>query len=319
MTDLVVAEEQLLERARSYLDAARAPATRRAYRSDWRGWETWARTHGACPLPASPSAVALYLTEIAIDHRVSTLRRILATLATLHRAAGFDAPGRSPEVREILRGIARTHGSAPRQVQPLLPEDLRVMFPPSAFPEPRFTRDRALLLLGWSIACRESELVALSCADLRAVPRGLEVTLVRSKTDQEGAGRLVAVPFGRWEATCPVLAWRAWQRLYESLRGLPIQDDLPAFVRLVDHHYSPEIGPRLRPRAVEDIVRRRTKAAHLVGRYGGHSLRAGYATTAAAAGVSDRHIMSVTGHRSRTTLDSYVRRGQLWDGVPQLL
>jgi len=61
------------------------------------------------------------------------------------------------------------------------------------------------------------------------------------------------------------------------------------------------------------IVKRRAKAVGLdPARYAGHSLRAGLATSAAAAGASERVIMSQTGHRSADMVRKYVREGNLF-------
>ena len=69
-------------------------------------------------------------------------------------------------------------------------------------------RDRALLLLGFAGAFRRSELVALDIADVDECPEGLRITIRKSKTDQDGAGQVIAIPRGR--LACPVGALRAW-------------------------------------------------------------------------------------------------------------
>jgi len=72
---------------------------------------------------------------------------------------------------------------------------------------------------------------------------------------------------------------------------------------------------RLSDKAVARIVKRRAAAVGLdPERYAGHSLRAGLATSAAAAGASERVIMSQTGHRSAEMVRKYIREANLFRG-----
>src|SRR5262249_51616559 len=112
-------------------------------------------------------------------------------------------------VRNTLKGIRRTLGTAPVQKAPALTPDIRAMV--DATDSGLIgTRDRALLLLGFAGAFRRSELVALDVADLALTREGRTVPLRRSKTDQEGVGRKVGVPYGSNPETCPVRCVQAW-------------------------------------------------------------------------------------------------------------
>jgi integrase len=167
-------------------------------------------------------------------------------------------------------------------------------------------RDRALLLLGFAGAFRRSELVSLDVADLEFARAGLIVTLRKSKTDQEGNSRRLGIPFGSSETTCPVRSVQAWLEAALITSG-PVFRPLDVFDRV-----QPE---RLSDKAVARIVKRRAKAVGLdPARYAGHSLRAGLATSAAAAGASERVIMSQTGHRSADMVRRYIREGALFRG-----
>src|SRR6185312_2445053 len=124
------------------------------------------------------------------------------------------------------------------------------------------------------------------------------------KNDQEGAGRRIGIPFGSSEATCPVRSLQAW------LETARISDG-PVF-RALDRFQRVQSG-RLSAERVALIVKRRAKAVGLdPARYAGHSLRAGLATSAAAAGASERVIMSQTGHRSADMVRRYIREGSLF-------
>ena len=170
--------------------------------------------------------------------------------------------------------------------------------------DPAGCRDRALLLLGFAGALRRSELVGLDVADVTEGTDGLTVRLRRSKTDQEGAGRTVGIPYGSNPATCPVRAWRAWLEVSGVAEG--------AAFRPVDRHGHIG-GTRLSAQAVALVLKRHAARAGLdPGEVAGHSLRAGLATSAAAAGVPERVIAEQTGHRGTAMLRRYIREGSLF-------
>ena len=165
-------------------------------------------------------------------------------------------------------------------------------------------RDRALVLLRFAGAFRRSELVGLDVEDAVFGKDGLVVTLRRSKTDQEGAGRKVGIPYGSNPETCPVRVVQAWVEQAAVTTG-------PLF-RAVNRHGRVQPG-RLTGRAVARVVQKLATAAGLeASKYAGHSLRAGHATAAAIAGASERSIMAQTGHRSVQMVRRYIRDGNLF-------
>jgi Phage integrase family len=188
-----------------------------------------------------------------------------------------------------MAGIRRAKGTAPETKAPTLTDDIRAMC--AKLPEGLLgVRDRALLLLGFAGAFRRSELVSLDVSDLELNSQGLVVMLRRSKTDQEGAGRKIGIPYGSTYWTCPVRSLQAWLEESGIVEG-------PLF-RCVNRHGKIQPG-RLSGFAVSLIVKRYAAAAGLdVTKSSGHSLRAGFATSAAIGGASERAIMNQTGHRS---------------------
>lgn len=291
------------DRADHYAAAARSANTLRAYRSDLSDFVRYCRTHGLTPMPATPEAVASYLAHLADQGRkTSTLQRRLAAISQAHQHAGHPSPSQDAHVRTVMKGIRRTLGTAPTVKAPILTEDLRLMI--AALPDhPRSLRDRALLLLGFAGGFRRSELVGITLADLEFCRDGLTVTLRRSKTDQEGEGRKVAIPNGSTPLTCPVRALQDW------LATAKIEDGF--IFRAVSA--SGLILHPMTAQSVGLIVKQAAKRAGLdPQRFGGHSLRAGLCTTAARAGVSERAIMNQTGHRSSATLRRYIREGNLF-------
>lgn len=324
--ELVKAEEQRAQVAqlgqdvREYIAQAKAGNTRRAYRSDWQHFAAWCEGQGVCPLPAAPETVAAYLAAHAKEQpapladalegqrtrpalSVGTLQRRLVSIGQAHQAAGQDDPTKAPGVRATWQGIRRVKGVAPKGKAAAIAQDVIRMV--GALPEGTLgVRDRALLLVGFAGAFRRSELVGIDRGDVAFTLEGAVITLRRSKTDQEGEGRKVGIPRGRHAETCPVRALTAWLERAGITEG-------PVF-RPVNRHGQVLAG-RLSGNAVAQVVKRSAQAAGLdPSDYAGHSLRAGLATSAAAAGVSERAIMAQTGHRSTTMVRRYIRDGALF-------
>ena len=294
-----------IARVRAYVQAAKAVSTRRAYAADWRDFSSWCARRQLPALPATPETIALYLSESADTLKVATLGRRLAAIAKAHQAGGYESPCamRHAIVSETWKGIRRAHGVAQNAKAPVLVRDLRAML--DELPGGLIgLRDRALLLVGFAGAFRRSELVCLDVEDLAFTSDGLVVTMRRSKTDQEGAGRKVGVPYGSRPDTCPVRALRAWLEASGIAAG-------PVF-RSVNRHGRLQPG-RLSSKAVALVVKRYAGAAEMdASQYAGHSLRAGLATSAAIAGASERAIMTQTGHRSAAMVRRYIRDGSLF-------
>ncbi|MGI9069850.1 MAG: site-specific integrase [Bryobacteraceae bacterium] len=288
------------DRVRLYLESARARNTIIGYRSSFGQFEAWCHGVALCSMPAAAETIAFYLGAQAGRLKAATLSHHLAAIAKAHKSAGFTSPIKDNQlIAETLKGIKRTHGTAAKQKAPVLTEDLRMML--RMLPSNLLgLRDRALLLMGFAGAFRRSELVALDLADLQFTAEGLLITLRRSKTDQEGEGRQIAIPHGAHAETCTVRAVRTWLEAAVISEG-------PIF-RAVDRHSR--ISPRrLSAHAVALIVKRYADAAGMcVSSFSGHSLRAGFVTTAARAGEPERRIMRQTGHKSIEMVLRYVRQ-----------
>jgi integrase len=308
--DNAVASRDLLSRARTYASLSHAQGTRKGYRSDWARFEAWCASRGVSPLPAEPTTVAIYLTHRADEGRkVSTLQRSLAAISKAHKTAGHGSPAKSEPVRRVMRGIKRARGTAPLQKAALSVEELRRMC--GALPETTCgIRDRALLLVGFAGAFRRSELVGLNVEDVELVDDGLRVLLRRSKTDQDGEGRTVAIPFGSDRTTCPVRAFKRWLALSGITEGAVFRA-VNRGGRIATRRESGD--GRLSARDVARVVKRAGKAVGLdPSKLGGHSLRAGLATAAAKSGKSERAIMAQTGHRSPMMVRRYIRDANLF-------
>jgi site-specific recombinase XerD len=294
---------EIADRASEFVQHSKASNTVRAYRADWSHFEMWCRAHGQSSLPAPPETVALYVADLSAIRKPATLTRRLSAISQAHQIAAMESPTTSAKVRLVMSGIRRSKGIAQVAKTPVLVDDLRRMI--SNLPEGLMgVRDRALLLIGFAGGFRRSELVALNRADFEFTREGLVVTIRRSKTDQDGEGRKIGVPFGSNPATCPIRSLQDWIEKSGISEG-------PMFRPINRHGKMASI--RLSGAAVASVVKRYVGAAGLdAGQFAGHSLRSGLATSAAMAGASERSIMNQTGHRSLNTVRRYIRDGSLF-------
>jgi integrase len=246
---------------------------------------------------------ASYIAECAAHLKVGSIQRRLNAIAEAHKALGLESPTSAGVVRNTLKGIKRTLGTAPVQKAPALTKDIRAMVG-AADSGLIGARDRAVILLGFAGAFRRSEVVGLDVEDLDFNHDGLTVTLRRSKNDQDGQGRKVGIPYGANPETCPVRNLRAWLEASCIEAG--------AVFRSVNRHGQVKPG-RLSGIDVARIVKKLVERAGLdATSYAGHSIRAGHATSAAIAGASERSIMNQTGHRSVQMVRRYIRDGNLF-------
>lgn len=333
--------------------ASRSAGTRRAYASAWRRFETWCAATGHISLPAHPATVAAYLVGAADTLTVegtrayapSTFGKWVAAIADSHRATGHDNPCGHEMVRATVSGIRRDYASAgerPRNPRaPLLTSDITTIVDHARrssigwASEVLERRDTALLLMGYTGAFRRGELVALECRDIRRDRLdGAHVRIRKSKTDQDGAGAVKALPFTGRHESCPVCAWVRWLQVvaafdsggrvevirllsraveFEShicLGTLPAAEKRSPLFRSVRKNGNISDTP-LSGAAVHAAIRRRaTRAGYdpdTVAQFGGHSLRAGFVTQAFRNGADAHTIMRQTGHTTPAMVETYAR------------
>jgi site-specific recombinase XerD len=290
------------QRAGGFAKAEKAPNTRKAYRTDFAIFQAWCAEHGVVALPASPETVAAFIaTEAERGTKASTIQRRMAAIRYAHKLAGLPIPTDDERVRATARGIRRTIGTAATKKAPATSDKLLAMV---AIQDSSMAslRDRALLLLGFAGAFRRSELVALDVADIVETAEGLRVTIRHSKTDQEGSGATIAIVRG--SVACPVAALKTWLATAAISEG-------PLFRRV---NKGDRVLPnRLTAQSVALIVKARAKRIGLKPEdFSGHSLRAGFLTSAAKRGASVFKMMDVSRHRNIDTLKGYVRDGELF-------
>ncbi len=281
--------------------AEKAASTRKAYGTDYRLFKTWCDAKGAQALPAAPETVAAYLASQAGTSKPSTLGRRVAAIRYAHKLAGLALPTDAEGVKATMRGIRRTFGSARARKAPAVSGKMLGMVA-TAPNNLAGIRDRALLLLGFAGAFRRSELVALDVADLEETETGLLVCIRSSKTDQEGQGVTIAI--ARGDVACPVKAVQEWL-------GAAAIEAGPIF-RPIDKAGTVRTS-RLTDRSVANIVKAYAERAGFdASTFSGHSLRAGFLTSAAGKGASIFKMVDVSRHKSVDTLRDYVRDAELF-------
>lgn len=291
----------LVERARDYLHNSQAANTRRAYSAHWRSFEDFCRLHGVPALPASPATVGAFLTAQAAGHRASTLSAKLAAIAFYHRAAGHPNPCDTVEVKTLMRGIRRTLGTAPRRKKAATLDVIRRMV--AVLPDDlRGKLYRALLLVGFFGAFRRSELAAMRVEDVTFTDYGARILIPKSKTDQEGEGHYKQLErLDDDPAICPVRALRDWLASAGITSGYVFRSIDLFTGRLNDKPIS--------GRHVARIVKACAAAiGEPVHDFSGHSMRAGFVTSALASGAGELDVMEQTGHQTPKMLAVYSRQ-----------
>ena len=291
----------LSDEAAGLARGSRSKATWRAYETDWRDFTGWCASHALASLPAVPVTVGLYLADRAKALTVATLTRRITAISVQHRITGHHLDTRHPAIRDVLAGIRRSKGVAPRQADALtVPLAKRTVA--MCGDGLNDLRDRALILIGLAGGLRRSELVSLTVTDLTVSEEGVRVRIARSKGDQDGEGQVIGINRTGTE-TCPVAALEAWWEAAGVRDGR-------AF-RSIDRHGN--VGASLSDRAVALILKKRVGGAGIDPQgYSGHSLRVGFATSAARAGIGEREIMTTTRHRSTIVLRRYIRDGEMF-------
>ncbi|MGS2644487.1 tyrosine-type recombinase/integrase [Streptosporangium sp. LJ11] len=279
------ADHVLSEEARARIADGVPPNTRRAYERQWTAFSTWCIEHGRVEMPATGNTLAEYVeTLCAADRAPASIEQAIACVRTMHRLAGHHNQPFTDAARLGLRAYKRARAEAgtrgQREAPPVGIDALRAMVSACDLNTRTGLRDRLLLVLGLALMGRRSELVALTCDDVRQVPDGLEVTIRTSKTDKDSRGETVAIPRGSHPLTDPVAVWSDWITVLTEAG-----ETSGRLLRRIDRHGN--LGPRLGADAVNVIVRDLAVRAAVPGAdtFTAHSLRAGGATVAYAAGV----------------------------------
>jgi len=312
MNNIITDIKALQEETLLNLQSSKANNTVRAYKSDFNDFSLFCVQNGFKSLPSEPKIVSLYLTHLSTkDIKMSTLKRRLVSIGVIHKLKGYYLDTKHPSIIENIMGIKRRKGSVQKGKKPLLINYLKQIInviDEDKNDEIKTIRDRSIILIGFSGVFRRNEIVSLDYDDLDFVPEGLKITLKRSKTDQFGEGTLKGLPYFESSQYCPVLSLKKWIKISNINSG-------PLFRRFSKGSKLTDI--RLTDQTVALLIK---KYLNLVGidskNYSGHSLRSGFATSAAESGAEERNIMAMTGHKSPEMVRRYIKEANIFKNNP---
>jgi len=302
-TDLTRLDKRVTE----YEQASHADATKRTYNGAWAKFVVWAQNQGLSPLPADPSTVARYLAHRAeTGRKVATLNMDRCAINHAHVSRGLESPTSHPGVVRVVRGIYRTVGAHVDKAAAVRMDELRVALDALDQRSLAGARNAALLAVGFGGALRRSELAGICVEHLDERVEGFALVLPKSKTDQERRGATIAIYRVSDERYCPVALVSRWLAMAGIKAG-------PVFVR-VDRHGHVHPGRAITPETVNEIVKQHVAPyCRNPAMVTAHSLRAGFLTEAASAETPEHLMQQHSRHKSRDTMQGYIREGRLFN------
>jgi len=309
MSNLITDLKTLQEETLLNLQSSKAINTVRAYKSDFKDFALFCVQNGFKSLPSEPKIVSLYLTHLSTKEvKMSTLKRKLVSIGVIHKLKGHYLDTKHPIIIENVMGIKRRKGSIQKGKKPLLINTLKsiinVIDEYNKNEDLKRLRDRSIILIGFSGGFRRNEIVSIDYYDLEFVNEGLKINLKKSKTDQFGEGMIKAIPYFDNTQYCPVISLKNWIKISNILSG-------PLFRRFSKG--SKLSVNRLTDQTVALLIKKYLKLANIDSKnYSGHSLRSGFATSAAEAGAEERSIMAMTGHKSVEMVRRYIKEANLF-------
>jgi len=308
MNNIITEIKALKEETLLNLQNSKANNTVRAYKSDFKDFELFCLKNGFKSMPSDSKIVSLYLTYLSTkDVKMSTLKRRLVAIGVIHRLKGHYLDTKHPSIIENIMGIKRRKGSIQKGKKPLLINNLKTIInviDDIKDDEIKRYRDRTIILIGFSGGFRRNEIVSLDFDDLDFVNEGLKINLKKSKTDQFGEGLIKALPYFDNPNYCPVKSLQKWLN-YSKI------DNGPVFRRL--NKGSKLTENRLTDQTVAILIKKYLQSSGIDSKnYSGHSLRSGFATSAAESGAEERSIMAMTGHKSTEMVRRYIKEANLF-------
>ena len=307
-SELTLNIKKLQEETLLNLKNSKAANTVRAYKSDFNDFNLFCSKNGFKSLPSEPKIVSLYLTHLSSNNiKMSTLKRRLVSIGVIHKYKGHYLDTKHPTIIENILGIKRRKGSIQKGKKPLLINNLKKII--NVINEQNIDnikkfRDRCIILIGFSGGFRRNEIVSLDYEDLDFVDEGIKISLKRSKTDQFGEGSVKGLPYFENSKYCPVASISKWIEISKINSG-------PLFRRFTKGLKLSE--NRLTDQSVALIIKEYLNLAGIDNKdYSGHSLRSGFATSAAASGAEERSIMAMTGHKSTEMVRRYIKDANLF-------
>ena len=308
MNDVITDIKALQKETLLNLQSSKANNTVRAYKSDFNDFELFCVKNGFKSLPSDPKIVSLYLTSLSAKNaKMSTLKRRLVSIGVIHKLKGYYLDTKHPSIIENVMGIKRRKGSIQISKKPILINSLKQIInviDKKDNEDIKKFRDRSIILIGFSGGFRRNEIVSLDYDDLDFVPEGLKINLRRSKTDQFGEGFTKALPYFDNSQYCPVVSLKKWIEISNITSGAVFRR-FSKGSRLSEN--------RLTDQTVALLIKKYLRLAGIDSKnYSGHSLRSGFATSAAESGAEERSIMAMTGHKSTEMVRRYIKEANLF-------
>ena len=308
MNEIITDIKALQEETLLNLQSSKANNTVRAYKSDFNDFSLFCSQNGFKSLPSEPKIVSLYLTYLSTkEAKMSTLKRRVVSIGVIHRLKGYYIDTKHPSIIENIMGIKRRKGSIQKGKKPILISILKQLIDvidQENNQDIKKLRDRSIILIGFSGGFRRNEIVSLDYEDLDFVEEGLKIQIRRSKTDQFGEGSVKALPYFDSSKYCPVISLKNWLEVSKIESG-------PLFRSFVKG--SKLSKNRLSDQTVALLIKEYLKIAGIDSKnYSGHSLRSGFATSAAESGAEERSIMTMTGHKSTEMVRRYIKEANLF-------
>ena len=312
MSNIVTDIKALQEETLVNLQNSKATNTVRAYKSDFKDFSLFCVQNGFKNLPSDPKIVSLYLTHLSTKNiKISTIKRRLVSIGVIHKMKGHYLDTKHPLIIENLMGIKRRKGTVQKGKKPLLIRDLKAIIDvinQQKIEDIKKLRDKTIILIGFSGGFRRNEIVSLDVDDLEFVYEGVKITVKKSKTDQFGEGFIKALPYFENELYCPVISLKRWLNISKITKG-------SIFRRFTKG--SNLSNNRLTDQTVALLIKEYLKLTGMdSSNYSGHSLRSGFATSAAESGVEERSIMAMTGHKSTEMVRRYIKETNLFKNNP---
>jgi len=308
MSNIIADIKALQEETLLNLQNSKASNTVRAYKSDFKDFGLFCVQNGLKNLPSDPKIVSLYLTHLSTkDMKMSTIKRRLVSIGVIHKMKGHYLDTKHPVITENLMGIKRRKGINQKGKKPILINYLKLLI--DVIDEQKIEnikklRDKCILLIGFSGGFRRNEITSLDKDDLEFVFEGVKITVKRSKTDQFGKGFTKGLPYFESKFYCPVLTLQKWLNISKITKG-------PLFRKFLKGSKLSE--SRLSDQTVALIIKQYLNIAGIdSSNYSGHSLRSGFATSAAESGAEERSIMAMTGHKSAQMVRRYIQEANLF-------
>ena len=308
MNELISDIKALQEETLRNLSSSKSLNTVRAYKSDFEDFGLFCVKNGFNNLPSEPKIVSLYLTHLSTkEAKISTIKRRLVSIGVIHKIKGHYLDTKHPIIIENLMGIKRRKGTIQKGKKPILINDLKrlvdVINQESA-PDIKKLRNKTLLILGFAGGFRRNEIVSLDIEDIEFVFEGVKITIKKSKTDQFGEGMVKGIPHFDNSLYCPVTTLQRWINIAKIKKG--------ALFRRFSKG-SKLSNNRLTDQSIALIIKYYLLKAGIDNKnYSGHSLRSGFATSAAEAGAEERSIMAMTGHKSTEMVRRYIKDANLF-------